>query len=138
MNFISTASPWPLQGQARWYKTSLTTDANGTHTDTNCWYVRPEILHYRCLTYYIPKTAKERVSETTEFSPETLTLPRMSSKDAASHATADLTHTLLNPTPNSPLKTLGDKKKSPLKQLAEIFNMVAPPQVTPPLRVNNP
>ena len=31
------------------------------------WYVRPVMLQYLCLTSFIPKTAKERVSDTTDF-----------------------------------------------------------------------
>ena len=33
-NFISTSSPWKLQGKESWYMTNLTRAANGTHTDT--------------------------------------------------------------------------------------------------------
>ena len=101
-------------------------------------YVRPAMLHYRCITSYIPKTEKERVSENTDFLPATLTLKRISSKDAITHAAADLTHALLNPTPTSLLTTLGDNKIAALMQLAEIFTKPAPPQVTPPLRVHTP
>ena len=67
------------------------------------WYVRPAMLHYRCLASYIPKMAKERVSDTTDFSRATPTFPRLSYKDSATNATADLTQTLLNPTPTIPL-----------------------------------
>ena len=102
------------------------------------WYVRPSIIHYRCLISYIPKTSKGIVSHTTEFPPSTLTFPIISSKDAETHAAADLIHTLINPTPTTPLTTLGYKQTAALNPLAEIFNMVPPPQVTPPPRVNTP
>ena len=92
------------------------------------WCIRPEMLYYRCTTPHIPKTAKERVSDTKEFFPGTLTLPRLSSKYAATHAASDLTHALLNPTPNSPLTTIGDKQTSSLRQLAEIFTKALPPK----------
>ena len=102
------------------------------------WYVMPEILHYCFPTSYIPKTAKERFSDTAEFPPATLTLPRISSKDVATHAAADLTHTLLNPNTTCPLTELGDKQKVALKKLAEIFTKDTPPQETPPPRVHTP
>ena len=72
------------------------------------------------------------------FSPATLTFPRISSKDAATHAAADLTHALLNPTPNSPLTTLGDKQIAALRKLAEIFNKASPPQVKSPPMEHTP
>ena len=96
------------------------------------WYVRPEMIYYRCLTSYISKTAKERVFDTTEFPPSTITLPKIYSKDAEKHAADDLPHTLLNPTPTIPLTVLGDKKTAALRNLAEIFTKAALPQETPP------
>ena len=82
------------------------------------WYVSPTMLHNRCLTSYIPNMDKYRVSITTDFLPATLIFPRISSKDAATHASADLAHALLNSSPTSPLTILGNKKRATLKQLA--------------------
>ena len=96
------------------------------------------MLHYHCVTFYINKTAKERVPGTTEFSPEILTLPRISSKDATTNAYADLTHALLNPTTTRLLTMFGDKKIAALKKLTKILNMIDPTQVTPHPRVNTP
>ena len=96
------------------------------------WYIIPSMLHYHCLTSYTPKMAKEQVSDITYFLPATLTLRIMSSKDAATHVVANITQSLLNPTPTIPLKMLCNNQTLALKQLTEIFNMAAPPQVTPP------
>ena len=96
------------------------------------WYVRPAMIYYRCLTSYIPNTETEIVSDTTDFFPETLTLPILSSKDSETHAAAFLIYALLNPTPTSPLTTLGGNQKAALRRLAEIFNKAAPLQITPP------
>ena len=90
-------------------------------------YVSPSILHYRCLKLYTPKTSKERVSDNTKLFPATLTLPIISSKDTETHADADLTHYLLNPTTTSQLISLGDKQTESLRQLAEIFTKAAAP-----------
>ena len=43
------------------------------------------------------------------------------------HAGAELIHSLLKPTPASPLTVLGDKQTFFLKQLVEIFTKAAPP-----------
>ena len=40
------------------------------------WYVSPEMIYCRCLTSYIPKTAKERVSNTTDFFPSNPNIAR--------------------------------------------------------------
>ena len=56
----------------------------------------------------------------------------MSSTDAATHAAADLTNALLNPTPNIPLTTLGKNQTSDLKQIFEVLNMADPTQVKLP------
>ena len=96
-----------------------------------CWYVWIDILHYRCLTSYTPKTAKERLFKKIEFFPESLPLPRISSEEEAIIAEVDIAYALLNPTPNIPLTTLGIKHTIYLKQLADIFNMNVPPQATP-------
>ena len=100
------------------------------------WYVRPAMIHYRCLKPYIPKTSKVRFSNTTIFSPAKLTFPIIYSKDAATHAAADLTHTLLNPTPTRTLTALGDNQTVELRQLSEIFTNDSPFQETQPLRVH--
>ena len=74
------------------------------------WYVRSAMLNYLSLTSYIPKTDNEQVSNTTEFFPSTLLLQRISSKYTATHVDANLTHSLLNPTPTSPLTMLGNNQ----------------------------
>ena len=89
------------------------------------------MIHYHCLTCFIPNTYKEQVYDTTEFFPETLPLERMSSEDTSTHATTELIHELINLTSISPLKTLGNKHIEALKQIAEILNMAATPQDQP-------
>ena len=79
------------------------------------WYVRPVMLHYRCLTVYIPNKDKKRISNPMEFSLANLTFPRMTSKDGATYVVNDLTHALLNPTPMIPLVTLGYKQTAALQ-----------------------
>ena len=73
----------------------------------------PNVLH--------PQDVKRKSLRNHGFPPSTLTFPRLSSKDSETHADVDLTHVLLNPTPTSPLKTLGNKQTSALRKLTEIF-----------------
>ena len=71
------------------------------------WYVRPAMLHYRCLTFYICNTPLEHVSDTTELFPAQKNFPSLSPADTVTSASADLTkhyRTLHHP---SPFRTLG-------------------------------
>ena len=72
-------------------------------------YIRISMLHYGCLTSYIPRIISERVSNTRDFFQASLPLPRMSSEYTVTYAAADLTHNLLNLTPTGPLTNLGSK-----------------------------
>ena len=85
-------------------------------------YVRPSMLHCRCLKSYIPKTALERVSDTTELFPAHKSFPSLSSSDAVTNATADLMEALHHPAPSSPIPNIGEKKTMALRNLAAIFN----------------
>ena len=55
-------------------------------------------------------------------------MKRISSKDAITHAAADLTHALLNLTPTSPITKLGEKQTADLRKLVEVFTKAAPPK----------
>ena len=83
------------------------------------------MIHYLCLTSYIPNTSKEQVCDTTEFFPRTPPLSTMSSEGAATHADADLTHELLIPNPTIPFTIIGNKQTAVLNNHSEIFNMAA-------------
>ena len=80
------------------------------------------MLHYRCLTSYIPKTASERVSDTTEVFPAQKIFPSLSPAYAVTSAAADLKEVLQHPTPYIPIPHLGENQTMTLKELAAIFN----------------
>jgi hypothetical protein len=100
------------------------------------WYLGPALEHYRCHKVYITKTRSERASDTVEFFPQAITMPHMSSADAATLAAQDLTHTLLHPAPAAPFATLSNTQAEAIAQLAEIFRQVTPrprpPRLLPP------
>jgi hypothetical protein len=113
------------------------------------WYIGPVLEHYRCYIVYITKTRGERIVETVDFFPETLTLPFPSAQNLATQAAADLTHTLLHPQPAGPFCKVGDEQTIALKRLGDIFKgatrrkstVVIPPtegvENTAPPRVQN-
>ena len=74
------------------------------------WYVSPAMLHFRCLTSYIPNTASERVSNTTELFPAQKNFPSLSPADVVASAATDLIEALQHPTPSSPIPYLGEKQ----------------------------
>ena len=65
--------------------------------------------HYRCLTYYIPKTDSERVSYMTEIYQSENQLPILSQEDAVTHVAADLAEELQNPDPSILIPHIGEK-----------------------------
>ena len=58
-------------------------------------------------------------------------MPKMSSKDAAFHATQDLIYALHNTAPENSLFKLGNRNKGSLMTLSEIFRKSSPPSVSP-------
>ena len=60
----------------------------------NGWYVGPEIDHYRCLTCYIPKTHRERVSDTVQIIPKNIPITQASFEDHLRRSADDLIHLL--------------------------------------------
>ena len=85
------------------------------------WYIHPAMRHYHCLTYYIPKTASERVSDTTDIFTVQKQPPSLYPEDALTHLVADLIEALQNPPPQDQARTL-KKHTASLLQLASIFN----------------
>jgi hypothetical protein len=90
------------------------------------WYIGPALEHYRCYKIYITKTRSNRIVESVEFFPQKFILPFPSSRDLATQAAADLTHTLLHPQPAGPFCQFGDEQAIALKRLASIFASAKP------------
>ena len=66
------------------------------------------------------------IYDTVKFFPNKLTMPKMSSTDAAIHAEQYLIYQLHGPVPASLLVTLGDSHTVSLRTLAGIFNKATP------------
>jgi hypothetical protein len=77
--------------------------------------------HYRCYRLFITKTQSYRIADMVEFFPSKITMPKLSSQDAASQAAQDLIQALQNPAPAAPFHPLGAAHLTALHQLAAIF-----------------
>ena len=95
------------------------------------WYIGPAMNHYRCYRIQITKTNSERICDTVEFFPTHVTMPRLSSTDAATHAAISLIHALQHPSPAGPF-SIDSPTMDALKQLAIIFKNATPnPDASP-------
>jgi hypothetical protein len=94
------------------------------------WYPGPAPDHYRCYRVHINKTKADRIVDTVEFFPEKVTMSRTASKDLATIAAQELTHTLLHPAPAAPCSIIGGAHLEALRQLTTIFNAALPPSAT--------
>ena len=58
------------------------------------WYVGPATEHYRCITCYIPKTHRERITDTAKIIPNNIPLPQASLNEHLRATATDLVHLL--------------------------------------------
>ena len=54
------------------------------------WYVGPAPDHYRCIWTYIPKTHRERITDTATIIPKQIPIPQASIDDHIRHTVTDL------------------------------------------------
>ena len=77
--------------------------------------------HYHNYRVYIPATGGERTTDTIEFFPEHVQMPKTSEEDRLVSATKDLTVILKKPHPPTPFLDQGTKKNDAINKLSEIF-----------------
>ena len=85
------------------------------------WYTGPADQHYRHYEVYITTTGGSRVSDTIEFFPTKVTMPKTSSDDRITAAIEELTEAVKNPAPRAPFMS-GNKTAEAIKSLTEIFH----------------
>jgi hypothetical protein len=73
-----------------------------------------------------------RIANTVEFFPSKIPMPKLSSQDAAQHASQDLIHALQHLSPAAPFHPMGAAQLTSLQQLATIFNNALPRVAEPP------
>ena len=54
------------------------------------WYIGPAISDYRCITFYIPKTYRERITDTAKIIPKHIPIPQASYEDHICWSAEDL------------------------------------------------
>ena len=59
------------------------------------YYIGPAQDHYRCVKCYIPKTRKERISDTVSFIPKVIPIPQANINDHLRRTADDLIHLFL-------------------------------------------
>ena len=77
----------------------LTWDAHGLY----CWCVSQFPKHYWCCKVHITNTLRYRISNTVEFFPTQVTMPKTSSSDRSTYAALELVNAMCNPEPEAPV-----------------------------------
>ena len=62
--------------------------------DKQGWYIGPAINHYQCITCYVPKRHRERITNTAKIIPRHISLPQVSYEDHIFRAADDTVHLL--------------------------------------------
>ena len=99
------------------------------------WYISPATEHYRCYKVYVIETGAERITDTLEWFPAHVPMPKTASIDAVLAAARELIDALRNPAPATPFAGIDDTKLAALHKLATIFQPPAndvPPTETAP------
>ena len=86
----------------------------------NGWYVGSTLHHYRCLTYYVPTTHKEQITDTIEVIPHMIPIPNSSIK-LTLKSTANQLVRYLNIQPNLWSKNSADTTKA-LEHIAKLLH----------------
>jgi hypothetical protein len=103
----------------------------------NIYYIGPAMDHYCRHRVYCSATGQDRIFNTIKCMPSQCKVPGLSSDDAATIAESYLAHALLHPAPETPFKQPGPERMQEIKELAAIFENMAP-QHAPPSRVPDP
>ena len=98
------------------------------------WYTSPAIDHYRYLTYYIPKTHRNQITDTATIIPSNIPIPHASSTDHLRNTADDIIYSLHKNesqfTNSKPLSA-----KAALLDIAKILRRDTTPSISPIPRV---
>ena len=86
------------------------------------WYIGPAMESYRCFKTYIWSTKSERITDTLEWFPHHVTMPKASDMDLLIAATTDILKILQHPSKNSPLPPLSDSESQQLKDITNLLH----------------
>ncbi|OEU11422.1 hypothetical protein FRACYDRAFT_245985 [Fragilariopsis cylindrus CCMP1102] len=85
------------------------------------YFIGPAKHHYRNYRVYIPATRGERTTDTIDFFPEHVQMPKTSSEDRLASVTEDLVAILQKPHPPTPFLDQGTTTNDAIDKLREIF-----------------
>ena len=80
------------------------------------WYISPATEHYRCYKVYVIETGAERITDTLEWFPAHVPMPKTASIDAVLAAARELISALQNPAPATPFAGIDDTKLAALQK----------------------
>ena len=89
--------------------------------EKNGWTIGPALNHYRCIKTYIPQTRVEIDCDTLAFSPHTISIPKVSTKDYLRQAASDIVQLLTNSIDHLPYLNAGDKTQNALLQISQLL-----------------
>ena len=92
------------------------------------WYVGPAPEHYRCLKVYIPKTHKERITDTATIVPHHIPIPKANIEDHIQSAANDLVH-IIHAQPNLLPAFKSPTTEQSLIEIANILNRDTTPTI---------
>eukprot|EP00957_Ditylum_brightwellii_P113758 8673194-Ditylum_brightwellii.AAC.1 len=85
------------------------------------WYLGPAINHYCCYCVQVKDTGAECISDTVDFPPSYVHMPKYTAEDVATHAALDLIDAIQKPPPRAPFHNFGSIQRKALCQLVDIF-----------------
>ena len=88
---------------------------------TDAWYIGPTTEHYRCIKAYVPETHAERISDTTDFFPHDIPIPKINQSDYLRKAANDILSILKSKSPVLPFLSNNDKLEHAIESTAKIL-----------------
>ena len=102
------------------------------------YYVGPAMSHYRSLTFYLPRSGGECISDTAAIYSTMTTVPVWTAEDALIQTVLRLTQTIRASPISDPFNALLEAQKSTLKKISEIFQQFGTTPVAPTQKITAP
>ena len=93
------------------------------HHGTTGWYIVPSLDHYRCMQCYIPATAIVRITDTLQYIPKSLALPKQITGYYLQQAIWDIIAIMKKPLNILPFLSYVDAKKNAINQISHILHI---------------
>ena len=88
-----------------------------------CWYVGPDLDHYRCMKCYFPNTRMTRVVDTLTIFTASIPFPKVTTENFIKQAALDIVYILTNPPLSFPTSLqAGDPLKNALLKIVDALH----------------